>query len=221
MKVSRRLWAVMLGYTILMVAVTILCSPLGFRILTYNEMGFSVDTLVPGILIGLIVAVLLGAGERLPIPIRRRMYRDVKTTQQFYDMWKVQMIGGYDGFIAEPFWSGTILVLGLKLFSYFGLLYPIVLVLAVVLRWLLHIFSHFVFPSVEHGHRAFGDMVFTSIGLLILDAISSTAFLLSGSILAPIIIHTFMQMFSQLFGVREKILKELNLEPLQSVGAEK
>jgi len=219
MKVSKKLWAIMIGYTIWMILFTILCSPLGLNWLTFYEMGFRSDTLLSGILVGVIVSALLGAGELLPIPLRRMMMKDVKTVEQFNDMWKVQMIGGLDGFIAEPYWSSAILPLSIKLFTSFNLAVPAVLVLAVLTRWLLHILSHYMFPSMEHGHRAFGEMVFTSIGLLVLDAISSAAFLQSGSVLAPAIIHTFMQPFAQLFGVKKKIFKELDLQPASN-GAE-
>jgi hypothetical protein len=219
MKVSKKLWAVMIGYTVWMILITILVSPLGLDWLTYYEMGFRADTLLNGIIIGLIVSVMLGAGELLPIPLRKMMMKDIQTVQQFNDMWKVQMIGGLDGFIAEPYWSGAILPLSIKLFTSLNLATPVVLVSAVLLRWLLHILSHYMFPSVEHGQRAFGEMISTSIGLLILDAISSAAFLLSGSIIAPAIIHTFMQPFAQLFGVKKKLLKELELQPTKD-GAE-
>jgi hypothetical protein len=213
MKVSNKLWAIMLGYTVWMILIPVLCSPLVWGLLTFYEMGFRWDTLVNGVLVGVIVSVLIGAGERLLYQLRMKMMKDIKTVKQFNDMWKVQMIGGLDGFIAEPYWSGTILPLSIKLFASFNLPTPAVLGSAVLLRWLLHIVSHYMFPSVEHGHRAFGEMVFTSVGLLLLDVISSVAFLFSGSVLAPSIIHTFMLPFSQLFGVKKKLLKELDLQP--------
>ena len=97
MKVSKKLWAVMIGYTVWMILITILVSPLGLDWLTYYEMGFRADTLLNGIIIGLIVSVMLGAGELLPIPLRKMMMKDIQTVQQFNDMWKVQMIGGLDG----------------------------------------------------------------------------------------------------------------------------
>ena len=218
MKVSGKLWAIMIGYTLWMILFTIICSPLGLNWLSFNEMGFRTDTILTGILVGVVVSALLGAGELLPIPLRRMMMKDVKTLEQFNDMWKVQMIGGYDGFIAEPYWSGAILPLSIKLFSSFSLATPLVIVFAILLRWLLHIFFHYIFPSMEHGQRAFGEMVFTSIGLLVLDAISSASFLLSGSIIAPSIIHTLMQPFAQLFGVKKKLLRELGIQP--GYGAE-
>ena len=218
MKVSGKLWAIMIGYTLWMIFFTIICSPFGLNWLSFNEMGFRTDTILTGILVGVVVSALLGAGELLPIPLRRMMMKDVKTLEQFNDMWKVQMIGGYDGFIAEPYWSGAILPLSIKLFSSFSLATPVVIVLAILLRWLLHIFFHYIFPSMEHGQRAFGEMVFTSIGLLVLDAIASASFLLSGSIIAPSIIHTLMQPFAQLFGVKKKLLRELGIQP--GYGAE-
>jgi hypothetical protein len=211
-KVSRRAWAVMIGYTLWMVIFTVLCSPLGFKLLKYEEMGFSADTALSGIIVGLIIAVLIGLGELLPIPIRRMMYKDVKTTQQFNDMWKVQMIGGYDGFIAEPHWSGAILPLALKLLTSSNFSYPLTIILAIAVRWILHCVSHLLFPSAEHGHRAFGEILSTLMGLLVFDIIISAAFLISGNILAPIIIHTFMQPFAELFGVKKKLAKELGLE---------
>jgi hypothetical protein len=210
-KVSRRLWAVMIGYTLWMIIFTIVCSPLGLKLLKYEEMGFNADTVISGIIVGLFTAVLIGLGELLPIPIRRMMYKDVKTTQQFKDMWKVQMIGGYDGFIAEPHWSGAILPLALKLLTSFNISYPLTIILAIAVRWILHCVSHLLFPSVEHGHRAFGEMLFTMLGLLVFDIVISAAFLISGNILAPIIIHTFMQPFAELFGVKKKLAKELGI----------
>ncbi len=212
MKVSRRLWAVMIGYTLWMILFTIACSPLGFKLLKYEEMGFITDTAFFGAIIGLFTAILIGLGELLPIPLRKMMYKDVKTTQQFKDMWKVQMIGGYDGFIAEPHWSGAILPLSLKMLNSFNITYPLAIILAIIIRWLLHCVSHYMFPSVEHGHRAFGEMLFTMIGLLFFDIVLSAAFLISGNILAPIIIHTFMQPFAELFGVKKKLAKELGIE---------
>ena len=219
MKVSKKLWTIMIGYTLWMILITILSSPLGLNWLTFYEMGFRSDTLSNGIIIGVIVSVLLGAGELLPIPLRKNMYKDVKTVQQFNDMWRVQMIGGLDGFIAEPYWSGAILPLSIKLFTSLNLANPAVLILAVLSRWLLHIVSHYIFPMGEHGQRAFGEMIATSMGLLVLDAISSAAFLISGSVLAPAIIHTFMQPFAQLFGVKKKLFKELDIQPIKN-GAE-
>jgi hypothetical protein len=218
LKVSGKLWAVMFGYTFWMIFFTILSSPFGLGWLSFSEMGFRTDTIILGILVGVFVSALLGAGELLPIPLRRMMMKDVKNLEQFNNMWKVQMIGGYDGFIAEPYWSGAILPLSIKLFSSFSLVTPLVFVFAILLRWLLHILFHFIFPSMENGHRAFGEMVFTSIGLLVLDVISSVAFLFSGSVLAPSIIHTLMQPFAQFFGVKKKLLRELGIQ--SGFGAE-
>ena len=73
MKVSKKLWAIMIGYTLWMILITILSSPLGLNWLTFYEMGFRSDTLTNGIIIGVIVSVLLGAGELLPIPLRKNM----------------------------------------------------------------------------------------------------------------------------------------------------
>lgn len=213
MKLSRRLILIMVGYSAWIAVFPIVMSPIVLGVLSFSEMGFRLDTALQGLVLGFLVCLLFGVGELLPINIRKRMLKDVRTTKQFDEMWKVQMIGGYDGVIAESHWSGTVIPLSVKLFSGLGLIFPIAFFFSVALRWVLHVAAHFFFPSNEEGNKYYGNFLFTALGLLLLDIVNSIVFVASGNVLAPVVVHTFMQPVAQLVGVKRKLAKELDLEP--------
>jgi hypothetical protein len=71
------------------------------------------------------------------------------------------------------------------------------------------------FPREKNGERIFGGMNFIAKGLAYEDTLASIGFLLSGSIVAPIMLHQLGAYISTFAGNKERIAKALNLTTVE------
>ena len=152
-----------LGYIIWQIAFSIVVSPLGLGILTLEQMGYTLDTAIMGILVAVIILAIfaaLGVFKDISVWLFTRSLRHLKTKEEFEQYWKITLRGCDDGIIAETHWSGVILVLFMLFFAWLGIPFPFNVIPAILCRWLLHMSAHFMFPQTQSGHSVFGDRTF-------------------------------------------------------------
>lgn len=103
-------------------------------------------------------------------------------------------------------------------FSGLGVPFPLNIVPAVFCRWLAHVGVHLLFPQTESGNSIFGGASFLVKGLLISDVKNSAAFLLSGNIIAPAMLHHLDSYVTTWTGNKQRVAKSLGIslvEPKQ------
>ena len=135
----------------------------------------------------------------------------IKTREDFDKFWSTSLRGCDDGLIAETHWSGAILPLFMVAFAAVGIPFPFNAIPAMIARWATHVGAHMLFPKEKSGERMFGGMNFIAKGLAYEDTVASISFLLSGSIVAPILLHHLGAYISTWAGNKERIAKRLGV----------
>jgi hypothetical protein len=197
------------------VAFAIAVSPLGFGILSAEQMGFTLDTVWLGLLVGAVVIAIttLLARTSLAYGLYTKGLGYIRTREDFEKFWSTTLRGCDDGIIAETHWSGAILPLFMLGFLAIGIPFPFNAIPAIFARWATHVGAHALFPKEKSGERMFGGLNFIAKGLAYEDAVASISFLLSGSIIAPILLHHLGAYISTFAGNKERIAKSLGLPP--------
>ena len=195
------------------VAFSIAVSPLVFGILSAEQMGFTLNTVWIGLLVGAVVIALTSmlARTKLAYGLYTKGLSYIKTREDFEKFWSTSLRGCDDGVIAETHWSGAILPLFMLGFAAIGIPFPFNAIPAIFARWATHVGAHMAFPKEKSGERMFGGMNFIAKGLAYEDAVASISFLLSGSIIAPILLHHLGAYISTFAGNKERIAKHLGL----------
>ncbi len=195
------------------VAFAIAVSPLGFGILSAEQMGFTLNTVWLGLLVGAVVIAIttLLARTSLAYGLYTKGLSYIKTREAFEKFWSTTLRGCDDGIIAETHWSGAVLPLFMLGFLAVGIPFPFNAIPAVFARWATHVGAHALFPKEKSGERMFGGMNFIAKGLAYEDAVASISFLLSGSIIAPILLHHLGAYISTFAGNKERIAKRLGV----------
>ncbi len=202
------------------VAFAIAVSPLGFGILTAQQMGFTLDTLWLGLVVAAVVLTVttLLARTSVSYGLYMKGLSHIKTREEFEKFWSVSLRGCDDGLIAETHWSGAILPLFMLGFAALGIPYLLSAALAIIARWATHVGAHALFPKEKSGARMFGGLNFIAKGLAYEDAVASISFLLSGNIIAPILLHHLGAYISTYAGNKERIAKRLGVGLEQPPG---
>jgi hypothetical protein len=214
MRFPRGKWlTVAIIYLTWQVAFAIAVSPLGFGILTAQQMGFTLDTLWLGLLVAAIVLTFttLLARTNLSYGLYVKGLSYVKTREEFDKFWTTSMRGCDDGLIAETHWSGAILPLFMLGFLALGIPFIAAAALSIVARWATHVGAHALFPKEKNGARMFGGLNFIAKGLAYEDTVASISFLVSGNIIAPVLLHHLGAYISTFAGNKERIAKQLGL----------
>jgi hypothetical protein len=196
---------------------SIAVSPLAFNILTAQQMGFTLDTVWLGLLVAavtLTVTTLL-ARTKISYGLYVKGLSYIKTREDFEKFWATTLRGCDDGIIAETHWSGAVLPLFMLGFAAIGIPFPFNAIPAIFARWATHVGAHALFPKEKSGERMFGGMNFIAKGLAYEDTVASISFLLSGNIIAPILLHHLGAYISTFVGNKERIAKKLGLEAKQ------
>ena len=195
------------------VAFSIAVSPLVFGILSAEQMGFNLSTVWIGLLVGTVVIALttMLARTKLAYGLYTKGLSYIKTREDFEKFWSTSLRGCDDGIIAETHWSGAILPLFMLGFAAIGIPFPFNAIPAMLARWATHVGAHMAFPKEKSGERMFGGMNFIAKGLAYEDTVASISFLLSGSIVAPIMLHHLGAYLSTFAGNKERIAKHLGL----------
>jgi hypothetical protein len=195
------------------VAFSIAVSPLGFNILTAQQMGFTLSTVWLGLVVASVVLMLttLLARTKIAYGLYIKGLSYVKTREDFDKFWSTSLRGCDDGLIAETHWSGAILPLFMVGFALIGIPFPFNAIPAMIARWATHVGAHMLFPKEKSGERMFGGMNFIAKGLAYEDTVASISFLLSGSIVAPILLHHLGAYISTWAGNKERIAKQLGV----------
>jgi hypothetical protein len=173
------------------VAFSIIVSPLVLGILTTEQMGYTLNTVWMGLIVGagVIAVTTLLARTRISYGLYINGLRHIKTRDEFERFWSASLRGCDDGLIAETHWSGAILPLFMLGFLAIGIPFPFNAIPAMLARWATHVGAHMAFPKEKGGERIFGGMIFIAKGLAYEDTVASISFLLSGSIVAPVLLH--------------------------------
>ncbi len=221
MRLPRGKWIVAaVVYLTWQVAFSVAVSPLGFGILTAQQMGFALETVWVGLLVAAVVLTLTTLLARTSIAyglyIKGLGY--IKTREEFDKFWSTSLRGCDDGLIAETHWSGAVLPLFMLGFAAVGIPFPFNAVPAVAARWATHVGAHALFPKEKSGERMFGGMNFIAKGLAYEDTVASVSFLLSGNIIAPVLLHHLGAYISTFAGNKERIAKVLGLEKQEVVA---
>ncbi len=223
MRFPRGKWLVVaVVYLTWQVAFTIAVSPLGFGILTAQQMGFTLDTLWMGLLVAAIVLTVttLLARTSLAYGLYVKGLSYIKTRDEFDKFWTTSLRGCDDGLIAESHWSGAVLPLFMVGFILIGIPFPFNVIPAIIARWATHVGAHALFPKEKSGERMFGGLNFIAKGLAYEDTVASISFVVSGNIVAPILLHHLGAYISTFAGNKERIANQLGLKPVM-VEAEK
>lgn len=177
-------------------------------------MGFTLETVWVGLLVASVVLTLttLLARTSIAYGLYTKGLGYIKTRQDFDKFWSTSLRGCDDGFIAETHWSGAVLPLFLLGFTALGIPFLFSAALAMIARWATHVGAHALFPREKNGERMFGGMNFIAKGLAYEDTVASISFLLSGNIIAPILLHHLGAYISTFAGNKERIAKHLGLE---------
>lgn len=199
------------------VAFSIVVSPLVLGVLSAEQMGFTLNTVWMGLIVGAGVLALttLLARTRISYGLYMKGLSHIKTRDEFEQFWSASLRGCDDGLIAETHWSGAILPLFMLGFAAIGIPFPFNTIPAVFARWATHVGAHMLFPKEKGGERIFGGMNFIAKGLAYEDAVASISFLLSGSIIAPVMLHHLGAYISTFAGNKERIAKQLRLVELK------
>jgi len=96
-------------------------------------------------------------------------------------------------------------------FAAIGIPFPFNAIPAIFIRWVTHVGVHALFPREKSGERMFGGMNFIAKGLAYEDTVASISFLLSGNIIAPVLLHHLGAYISTFAGNKERIAKHLGL----------
>ncbi|MGD6851128.1 MAG: hypothetical protein ACQCN6_03615 [Candidatus Bathyarchaeia archaeon] len=214
MRFPRGKWiAAAIIYLSWQVAFAIAISPLGFGVLTAEQMGFTLNTLWMGLLVAAVVLTLttLLARTNLAYGLYVKGLSYIKTREEFDKFWTTSLRGCDDGLIAETHWSGVVLPLFLLGFIALGIPFIAAAGLAIVARWATHVGAHALFPKEKNGARMFGGLNFIAKGLAYEDTVASISFLISGNIIAPILLHHLGAYISTFAGNKERIAKQLGL----------
>jgi hypothetical protein len=211
--ITKKSLAAVIIYLSWQVGFAIAISPLGFGVLTAQQMGFSLDTLWLGLLVAAVILTVstLFARTSIAFSFYSKGLGYVKTRGDFEKFWSATLRGCDDGLIAETHWSGTVLPLLMLGFALVGIPYLLCVGLAIAVRWVAHVGAHALFPKEKNGARMFGELSFVAKGLLVEDAMSSVSFLISGNIIAPIILHHLGAYLSTFVGNKEKVANYLGL----------
>ncbi len=206
------IWAAAI-YLSWQVAFSIAVSPLGFKILSAKQMGFTLETVWLGLIVSAVVLTIttLLARTSIAYGLYSKGLSYVKTREEFEKFWSTSLRGCDDGLIAETHWSGAILPLFMLGFTAIGIPFPFSTVPAVLCRWGTHVGAHALFPKEKTGERMFGGMNFIAKGLAYEDTVASISFFLSGNIIAPILLHHLGAYISTFAGNKERIAKHLGL----------
>ncbi len=193
------------------VAFSVAVSPLGFGILTAQQMGFTLETVWLGLLVAAVVLTLttLLARTSIAYGLYVKGLDYIKSREEFDQFWSTSLRGCDDGLIAETHWSGAILPLFMLGFAAVGIPFPFNAIPAVAARWAAHVGAHALFPKEKTGARMFGGLNFIAKGLAYEDAVASVSFLLSGNIIAPVLLHHLGAYISTFAGNKERIAKVL------------
>lgn len=210
---DRKLLVVMLIYMAWQIVFPIVMSPLGLGILTAEQMGYVVNTFPLGLAVGAITLILISllAMTKLGVSLYADGLRHIKTREEFEQFWTITLRGCDDGIIAETHWSGTILPLLTMGSQLIGIPYPMSIGPAIFLRWILHVGSHLMFPRSESGERDVGGVKFFAVGLAYSDVINSLAFIISGNIVAPVLLHHLSGYVSTWVGNKKRVARALNI----------
>ena len=195
------------------VAFSVAVSPLGFGILSAEQMGFTLSTIWLGLIVASVVLVLttLLARTNIAYGLYTKGLSYIKTRDDFEKFWSTSLRGCDDGLIAETHWSGAILPLFMLGFAAIGIPFPFNAIPAMITRWATHVGAHAAFPREKSGERMFGGMNFIAKGLAYEDTVASISFLLSGNIIAPVLLHHLGAYISTFAGNKERIAKHLGL----------
>jgi hypothetical protein len=176
-------------------------------------MGFTLNTLWMGLLVAAVVLTLttLLARTNLAYGLYVKGLSYIKTREEFDKFWTTSLRGCDDGLIAETHWSGVVLPLFLLGFIALGIPFIAAAGLAIVARWATHVGAHALFPKEKNGARMFGGLNFIAKGLAYEDTVASISFLISGNIIAPILLHHLGAYISTFAGNKERIAKQLGL----------
>lgn len=211
---NRKIALVGLVYIAWQIGFSIAMSPLVFGVLTAEQMGYTLDTAFMGILVGTVVlAVIAAVGKwtSTSIWLFTPALKHIKTKEEFEQYWKITLRGCDDGIIAETHWSGVVLPLFMLAFAGVGIPFPFNAIPAIFFRWILHIGAHFMFPQTRSGHSIFGGATFLVKGLLLSDIKNSLAFLISGNIIAPAMLHHLDGYVTTWTGNKERVAKSLGI----------
>jgi hypothetical protein len=195
------------------VAFSVAVSPLGFGILSAKQMGFTLETLWLGLLVSVAVLALttMLARTKIAYGLYSKGLSYIKTRAEFEKFWSTSLRGCDDGVIAETHWSGAILPLFMLGFAAIGIPFPFNAIPAIFARWATHVGAHALFPREKSGERMFGGMNFIAKGLAYEDTVASISFLLSGNIIAPVLLHHLGAYISTFAGNKERIAKHIGL----------
>jgi hypothetical protein len=199
------------------VTFSVAVSPLGFGILSAKQMGFTLETVWLGLLVATVVLALttMLARTKLAYGLYSKGLTYIKTRDDFEKFWSTSLRGCDDGVIAETHWSGVILPLFMLGFAAVGIPFPFNAIPAMFARWVTHVGAHMAFPREKSGERMFGGMNFIAKGLAYEDTVASISFLLSGNIIAPMLLHHLGAYISTFAGNKEKIAKHLGIQNLK------
>ncbi|HUK84225.1 MAG TPA: hypothetical protein VLU95_00030 [Candidatus Acidoferrum sp.] len=195
------------------VAFSVAVSPLGFKILSAKQMGFTIGTVWLGLLVAFVVLTIttLLARTSLAYGLYSKGLSYIKTKEEFDKFWTTSLRGCDDGIIAETHWSGAVLPLFMLGFAAIGIPFPFNAIPAMIARWATHVGAHVLFPKEKSGERMFGGMNFIAKGLAYEDTVASISFLLSGNIIAPVLLHHLGAYISTFAGNKERIAKHLGV----------
>jgi hypothetical protein len=195
------------------IAFSVAVSPLGFGILSAKQMGFTLETVWLGLLVSVVVLALttMLARTKIAYGLYSKGLSYIKTRNEFEKFWSTSLRGCDDGVIAETHWSGAILPLFMLGFAAIGIPIPFNAIPAMFARWATHVGAHALFPREKSGERMFGGMNFIAKGLAYEDTVASISFLLSGNIIAPVLLHHLGAYISTFAGNKERIAKHLGL----------
>ena len=195
------------------VTFSIIVSPLVLGILSAEQMGYTLTTVWIGLIVGSVVIAVttLLARTRIAYGLYTKGLSHIKTRDEFERFWSASLRGCDDGLIAETHWSGAILPLFMLGFLAIGIPFPFNAIPAIFARWATHVGAHMAFPKEKGGERIFGGMNFIAKGLAYEDTVASISFLLSGSIVAPVLLHHLGAYISTFAGNKERIAKQLGI----------
>lgn len=196
----------------------ILISPLVLGVLTAEQMGYTLSTVWQGIFVGIIFLAgiaAVGIWTSTSIKLFTPALRHIKTKEEFEEFWTFTLRGCDDGIIAETHWSGTILPLFMLGFAFLGVPYPINALPAILCRWIAHVGVHYIFPRTKRGYRIWGERSFILKGLILSDVKNSVAFLLSGNIIAPAMLHHLDSYITTWTGNKERVAKSLGINIME------